>query len=209
MKFRSMKIKVLLADDHAIVIEGLKAVLSAHPEIDVCGEAHNGKEVLDFLDTHYADVVVLDINMPVMDGLTCARKIRQKHQRVKIIVLTMYAQKSFIEEMLRIGIDGSLLKSNTGQELKEAIYRVHSGKSYYDMVHTFDDASNTVSQYKLGDREIEIIKLLAEGLTSTEIADKLFIAESTVKTHRRNILRKTELHNTSQLIQFALNQGII
>ena len=204
-----MKIKVLLADDHAIVIEGLRAVLSVHEEIEISGEASNGQEVLDFLETGYADVVVLDINMPVMDGLTCAKKLKQKYPRVKIIVLTMYAQKSFIEEMLKIGIDGSLLKSNTGKELKDAIYRVHSGKSYYDLIHTFNDENNTVSQYKLGDRELEIIKLLAEGLTSQQIAEKLFIAESTVKTHRRNILRKTELHNTSQLIQFALNQKII
>ena len=204
-----MKIKVLLADDHAIVIEGLRAVLSVHEEIEISGEASNGQEVLDFLETGYADVVVLDINMPVMDGLTCAKKLKQKYPGVKIIVLTMYAQKSFIEEMLKIGIDGSLLKSNTGKELKDAIYRVHSGKSYYDLIHTFNDENNTVSQYKLGDRELEIIKLLAEGLTSQQIAEKLFIAESTVKTHRRNILRKTELHNTSQLIQFALNQKII
>lgn len=204
-----MKIKVLLADDHTIVIEGLKAVLSAHEEIDICGEASNGEEVLHFLKNNYADVVILDINMPVMDGLTCARKVKQEFPRVKIIVLTMYAQKSFIEEMLKIGIDGSLLKSNTGKELKDAIYRVYSGKSYYDMIHTFNDETNSVNQYKLGDRELEIIKLLAEGLTSQQIADKLFIAESTVKTHRRNILRKTELNNTSQLIQFALNQQII
>jgi len=204
-----MKIKVLLADDHTIVIEGLRAVLSAHEEIDICGEASNGEEVLDFLKNNYADVVILDINMPVMDGLKCAKKVKQQYPRVKIIVLTMYAQKSFIEEMLKIGIDGSLLKSNTGKELKDAIYRVHDGKSYYDMIHTFDDENNSVSQYKLGDREVEIIKLLAEGLTSQQIADKLFISENTVKTHRRNILRKTELHNTTQLIQFALNQQII
>jgi DNA-binding NarL/FixJ family response regulator len=204
-----MSVKVLLADDHAIVIEGLRAVLSAYEDIDVCGEANNGQEVLDFLSSHYVDIVVLDINMPIMDGLTCARRIREKHSNVKIIVLTMYAQKSFIEEMLKIGIDGSLLKSNTGKELKEAIYRVHSGKSYYDLIHTFNDENNSVTQYKLGERELEIIKLLAEGLTSQQIAEKLFIAESTVKTHRRNILRKTELNNTSQLIQFALNQKII
>lgn len=204
-----MKIKVLLADDHAIVIEGLRAVLSAHENIEVCGQANNGQEVLDFMSKQHADIVVLDINMPVMDGLTCARRIKEKYPETKIIVLTMYAQKSFIEEMLKIGIDGSLLKSNTGKDLKEAINRVYSGKSYYDLIHTFNDDKNSVSQYKLGEREIEIIKLLAEGLTSLQIADKLFIAESTVKTHRRNILRKTELNNTSQLIQFALNQKII
>ena len=203
------RIRVLLADDHAIVIEGLKAVLSVHEHIQILGEVVNGQEVLDFLENELADVIVLDINMPIMDGLTCAKKVKQKYPKVKIIILTMYAQKSFIEEMLKIGIDGALLKNNTGKELKEAIDRVYSDRSYYDLIRAFNEDKNQITQYKLGEREIEIIKLLAEGLTSHQIAEKLFIAESTVKTHRRNILRKTELQNTSQLIQFALNQGII
>jgi DNA-binding NarL/FixJ family response regulator len=205
-----MKIKVLLVDDHTIVIEGLKAVLEGHEEIEISAEANNGEEALEVLSNHSdIEVVVLDINMPVMDGLTCARRIKSSYPKVKIIILTMYAQKSFIEEMIKIGIDGSLLKNNTGRELKEAILRVSSGKSYYDLIQSFNDNNDQVAQYKLGDREIEIIKLLAEGLTSFQISEKLFISENTVKTHRKNILRKTELHNTSQLIQFALNNQII
>ena len=202
-------IRVLLADDHAIVIDGLKAVLSAHNHIRVSGQASNGQEVLDFIEKEFVDVIVLDINMPVMDGLTCARRIRAKYPEIKIIVLTMYAQKSFIDEMLKIGIDGSLLKNNTGKELKEAIERVCDGKSYYDLIQTFNDEINDHKSHKLGEREVEIVKLVAEGLTSAQIADKLFIAESTVKTHRRNILRKTELNSTSQLVQYALNNGLI
>lgn len=205
-----MKVKVLLVDDHAIVIEGLKAVLDGHQEIEICAEANNGEEALGILqDRNDINVVVLDINMPVMDGLTCAKRIKSSYPEIKIIILTMYAQRSFIEEMLKIGIDGSLLKSNTGRDLKEAILRVSSGKSYYDLIQTFNEGKNQITQYKLGDREIEIIKLLAEGLTSQQIAEKLFISENTVKTHRKNILRKTELHNTSQLVQFALNNSII
>lgn len=204
-----MKIKILLADDHNIVIDGLKAVLKSNETFEVTGEARNGEEVLKFLETHYADVVVLDINMPVMDGISCARKMKAKFPKVKIIILTMYAQKSFVEEIVKIGVDGCLLKSNTGQELSDAIERVMSGKSYYDMIGTFVVDKEEVFQYKLGKREIEIIKLLAEGLTSLQIAEKLFIAEHTVKTHRKNILRKTGASNTSQLVQFALNNHII
>lgn len=202
-------IKVLLADDHAIVIEGLRAVLSTTPGIEVCGEANNGEEVIRFLSQRHIDVIVLDINMPVMNGIKCALKVKQLHPGVKILVLTMYAQKSFIEEIIRIGIDGCLLKSNTGKELSDAILRVMNGKSYFDLIQTFRADEHEVAQIKLSEREIEIVKLLCEGLTSTQIADKLFIADQTVKTHRKNILRKVGVHNTSQLVQFALNNRII
>jgi DNA-binding NarL/FixJ family response regulator len=204
-----MKIKVLLADDHAIVLEGLRAVLSAHDGIEVCGEASNGEQVLQFLARQHADIIVLDINMPVMNGIKCAEKVKAKYPAVKILILTMYAQKSFLEEIIRIGIEGCLLKSNTGKELSDAIIRVMDGKSYFDLIQSFCTDENEATSFKLSDREIEIVKLLCEGLTSTQIAEKLFIADQTVKTHRKNILRKIGAHNTSQLVQFALNNRII
>jgi DNA-binding NarL/FixJ family response regulator len=202
-------IRILLADDHNIVLEGLHEVLSSHPEIAICGKASNGTEVLSFVQQTVVDVVVLDINMPVMDGLTCARKLKQLHPTIKVIILTMYAQKSFTEQIIKIGVDGCLLKSNTSSELMAAINRVMEGKFYYDQIKTFKHEMEEVAQYKLSEREIEIIKLLAQGLTSLQIADKIFIAEHTVKTHRKNILRKTGLHNTTQLINFALTNQII
>lgn len=203
------KINVLLADDHHIVIEGITAVLKDHPRITIVGAAENGEEVIKFVKQSPPHVVVLDINMPKMDGLTCARRLRAIAPHVKIIVLTMYAQKSFIEEIIRIGIDGCLLKSNTGKELSEAIVRVVDGKSYFDMIQSLIDEGDKIAQHLLSERENEIIKLLAQGFTSLQIAEKLFIAEHTVKTHRKNILRKTGVHSTSQLIQFALNNQLI
>lgn len=203
------KINVLLADDHHIVIEGITAVLKDHPRIIIVGAAENGEEVIKFVKQSPPHVVVLDINMPKMDGLTCARRLRAIAPHVKIIVLTMYAQKSFIEEIIRIGIDGCLLKSNTGKELSEAIVRVVDGKSYFDMIQSLIDEGDKIAQHLLSERENEIIKLLAQGFTSLQIAEKLFIAEHTVKTHRKNILRKTGVHSTSQLIQFALNNQLI
>jgi DNA-binding NarL/FixJ family response regulator len=201
-------VAVLLADDHRIVLEGIKAVLKDHPQLSVVGAVENGEEVLAFVKQHPVQVVVLDINMPVMDGLTCARRLKNLYPAIKIIILTMYAQKSFIEEIIRLGIDGCLLKSNTGTELGEAILRVHTGKSYYDMVQTFT-VEPEEAPHKLSEREIEIIKLLALGLTSFQIAEKLFIAAHTVKTHRKNILRKIDAHTTNELVQFALNHKII
>jgi len=202
-------IKVLLADDHTIVLEGLTAVLNQVHHFVIVGQVINGQEVINFVNKNEVDVVVLDINMPVMDGLTCSKKLKKEHPDVKIIILTMYPQKSFTEEIIKIGIDGCLLKNNSGQELETAIYRVISGKKYYDLIKTFRSTDEEVVQYKLSERELDIIKLLAEGLTSIEIADKLFISEHTVKTHRRNILRKTEFTNTSQLIQFAATNQLI
>ena len=202
-------IKILLADDHQIVIDGLKLILESKEQYQVVGEVANGQEVLDFLVHNNVDLVVLDINMPIMDGITCAKKIKERYSDVKVIVLTMYAQKSFIEEIIKIGIDGCLLKNNTGKELADAIERVHSGRSYYDQIQAFNSEQEEVRQHKLTEREIEIIKLLADGLSSSQIGDRLFISGHTVKTHRKNILKKLDLHNSSELIQYALNNGII
>ena len=123
--------------------------------------------------------------------------------------VTMYPQNSFIEEIVKIGVDGCLLKNNTGTELIDAIHRVMSGRQYYDRLSQFNSDENEVAQFKLSVREIDIIKQLSLGLTSQEIADKLFISEHTVKTHRKNILKKLDLKNSSQLIQFATSNQLI
>jgi DNA-binding NarL/FixJ family response regulator len=203
------KINTILADDHAIVLEGIKAVLNDYEEIAIVGEASNGEEVLELIRKGPVHLVVLDINMPILDGLTCARRIKASHPHIKVIMLTMYAQKSFMEEIIRIGVDGCLLKGNTGKELGQAIRRVMDGKSYYDQIQSFYVENKTTTANKLSEREIGIIKLLAEGLTSLQIAEKLFIAEHTVKTHRKNILRKTGAHSTAELVQFALNNKLM
>ncbi|MEQ6167030.1 MULTISPECIES: response regulator transcription factor [unclassified Ekhidna] len=199
---------ILIADDHQIVIDGLKLVLSSREDFNVVGEASNGLEVLEFLSQNKADVVVLDINMPEMDGIKCAKKVKSSYPDIKIIILTMYAQKSFIEEIVKIGIDGCLLKNNTGKELSDAIARVTSGKSYYDQIQNFSK-EEVKQNYTLSDRELEIIRKLGDGMTSSQIASELYISEHTVKTHRKNILRKLDLHSSSELIQYALNNGII
>ena len=202
-------IKILLADDHKIVIDGIKLILDSNENYQVIGAVENGQQVLNFIAKQKVDIVVLDINMPVMDGITCAKRIKADFNDIKVIVLTMYAQKSFVEEIIQIGIDGCLLKNNTGKELADAIDRVHSGRSYYDQIQSFNSDNEEIKKYKLGEREIEIIHALADGLTSSQIAEKLFISQHTVKTHRKNILRKLDLHSSAELIQYALNNGII
>lgn len=202
-------IKILLADDHKIVMEGLQVVLNTDDEVNVVGTVLNGEEVLRFVRQNEVDVVVLDINMPVMDGITCAKHLKKDHPEVKVIILTMYAQKSFVEQIVKIGVDGCLLKNNTGKELNEAIMRVMSGKFYYDRLKNFDSREEEVTQYKLSKRELEIIKKVAEGLTSIQIGGELFISELTVQTHRRNIMRKLKINNSAQMVQFARDNQLI
>ncbi len=202
-------IKTLLADDHAIVMEGLQAVLSSDEEISVVGTVGDGEQAIQFVKQNDVDVVILDINMPVMDGISCAKILKKDFPHIKIIILTMYAQKSFVEEIVKIGIDGCLLKNNTGKELIDAVLRVMGGKLYYDRIGTFTSSEEEVTQYKLSEREIDVVKLMADGLTSGEIADKLFISEHTVKTHRKNILKKLNVHNSSQAVQYASQNKLI
>lgn len=202
-------IKILLADDHAIILDGLKAVLDQDEGFEVIGTVSNGEEVLSFIDENKVDLIILDINMPKMDGLKCAKRVKEKSRETKIIVLTMYGQQSFINEMIKIGVDGCILKSNTGMELKDVIHRVMSGKSYFDQIQSFNNEDDGSERYKLGKREIQIVKMICEGISSQEIADRLYISEHTVKSHRKNIFRKTNVHSTAELIQFALNNGIM
>ncbi|MFY0686006.1 MAG: response regulator transcription factor [Cyclobacteriaceae bacterium] len=203
------KIKTLLADDHAIVVEGLQQVLSRNKEIEVVDHVENGEEVLRFLQFNEVDVVVLDINMPVMDGLTCSREIKKRFPDVKIVILTMYPQRTFVDEIVKIGVDGCLLKNNTGKELTDAILRVTSGKQYYDRIRSFNSEEEQFVQHKLSARELDIIRCMSEGMTSEMMADKLFISSHTVHTHRRNILRKLNMNNSSEVVQFAVSQKLI
>ena len=201
--------KILIAEDHAIVASGIKALLLADDVFDVVQVVENGEEVLSFLSSNHVDVILMDINMPKMNGIECTKRVKEQFPNVKVIVLTMYNRKHFIRELLEIGADGCVLKSNTGKELLAALERISSGKSYFDHVHEFIDHKRELSQYKLSDREIEVIVHISEGLTSKEIANRLYISEHTVKTHRKNIFRKLDIRDSDGLILFAMNEGII
>ncbi len=204
----SKSLKILIADDHAIVATGVKAILDT-TEHNVLDVVSNGQEVLDVIEFTAVDLILMDINMPIMNGIECTRKVKKINPEIKVIILTMYNQKQFIRELLEVGADGCVLKSNTGKELITAIDRVSSGKTYFDHINEFIDPVRELKEYKLSEREIEVILQISEGYTSREIADRLFISEHTVKTHRKNIFRKLELKGTSQLIQFAMNNGLI
>lgn len=203
------KTNILIADDHPIVAGGIAAILNTAADLNVVGIVDNGQKVLEKAREMSIDLVLLDINMPVMNGIECTKQLKAKYPDIKVIVITMYNRKQFIRELFEVGADGCILKSNSGKELLTAIERVTSGKTYFDQLNDFIDAPKEFKEFRLSEREIEIIELIAEGCTSKEIATRLFISEHTVKTHRKNIFQKTSVSDSDELIKWAMNNQLI
>jgi DNA-binding NarL/FixJ family response regulator len=193
----------------SIVAGGIEAILNTADHLNVIGIVGNGQKVLDRVAQTPVDLVLLDINMPVMNGIECTRRLKEQYPEIKVIVITMYNRKQFIRELFEVGADGCILKSNTGKELLTALERVISGKTYFDQLNDFIDAPKEFKEFRLSEREIEIIELIAEGATSKEISNRLFISEHTVKTHRKNIFQKTQVSDSDQLINWAMNNKLI
>jgi DNA-binding NarL/FixJ family response regulator len=208
--------KVLIADDHQMFVDGLKSLLEDVDEICVVGEAKNGQEVLALCDHEDVDLVIMDINMPVMDGIQASRELSKKHPLVKILGLSMYNDRDYISDMLKAGALGYILK-NTGKEgLLKAITTLQSGSNYLGeevsktLLNSF--MKNTQMEQlieKISEREKEVLDCIASGLTTNEIADKLFISKNTVETHRKNLLYKLKARNTAELVNNAYKQRLI
>ncbi len=209
-------IKILIADDHDIVLDGYKSILSSTENIQVIATANNGLEVLNALQSNQVDVVLLDINMPKMDGLETTQKIQKEFPTTKILILTMFGDAAHIKQMVDIGVDGYLLKNSDKQTLIRAIESVSEGKSFFDA----DVTKMILNKFKqtiavdeenilLSERELEIITLVAQGISNADIAEKLFLSPHTVKTHRKNINFKLNIHNPAELINFAKKHFLI
>jgi two-component system, NarL family, nitrate/nitrite response regulator NarL len=209
-------IKVLIADDHQMFVDGLKSLLEESTEINVVGEARNGKEVLEICNEKEVDIVIMDINMPVMDGIQTTKELLKKKPSIKILGLSMFNDRDYIADMLKAGALGYILK-NTGKEnLLNAIRTLQSGASYLGeevsktLLNSFIK-NGQVAQLieKLSDREKEVLEYIATGLTTQEIAEKLFISKNTVETHRKNLLYKLKARNTAELVNNAYKQRLI
>jgi len=208
------KIKLLVADDHKILLDGIVSLLRSEKLFEVAGTACNGNEVMELVKKNDYDICLLDINMPGLDGMEAAKLIKTIKPGIKIIILTTYNDREIISELIHIGVSGYLLKNSDKLELVEAIHKVMSGRYYFSaeveeiIMQGVAEKKNTEEIY-LTERELEIVKLLSKEYTNEKIATELHISYRTVETHRKNIMQKTKSHNLAGLLKHAYTKGFI
>jgi two-component system, NarL family, nitrate/nitrite response regulator NarL len=208
-------IRVFVADDHHLVVDGIRAMLNGEREFVVVGSAQNGLEVLKSLNDTRPDVVLMDINMPQMDGIETTRELKATHSHIHVVILSMYNNMEFIDNLLDAGASGYLLKNTGKEELMEAIRQVLAGTRYLGkevqevMAEGYKnkDRNGTDRFETLTKREKEIIRLITRERTTQEIAEELHISTATVETHRKNILHKLDVRNIAGLVKYALERG--
>jgi DNA-binding NarL/FixJ family response regulator len=208
---------VLIADDHALVREGLRYVLDADPLIEVVAEASNGRLAVELALEHTPDVVVLDITMPEETGLKAAARLRELLPATRVLLLSMHDQSEYVREGIRIGTHGYLLKDSAGEELRAAIRAVHAGGTFFSpavvrRLSTADavaERSPAAQLEQLTPRERDVLAGVARGLTNKAIAAELGISRRTVEAHRESLMRKLEIHSVAGLTRFALEAGMV
>ncbi len=215
------EINVFVVDDHQIFLDGIVSLLDDEPNIKIAGTAHNGKVAIDKIKTSKVDVVLMDINMPEMDGIEAAKQLKQLFPTIKILMLTMHSEPRFIKECLEVGAKGYVLKNISKDDLIKAVETVYQDKSYLDtetqeklissMSNTDEEDTRNYDELaaQITQRELEILQLIALGLTSQDIATKLFISKNTVETHRKNMLAKLNVNNTAGLLKIAYKKGLV
>ena len=213
-----MKIKVLIVDDHQLVVDGLKLMFEGIDHIEYVSSARNGQEALAQLSIYEVDVLLLDVNMPVMDGIACCTEVFKRFPDVKILALSMMKEASLVKKMLKEGATGFLLKNAGQEEVLEAIQKVYKGEKAFS-AEILDILMESLSGIKkkspnrifprISRREKQILNLIVWEKTTQEIADELFISFSTVETHRKNLLHKLDVRNTAGLVRVALENGLL
>jgi len=213
------KIRVLVTDDHAIVRDGICALLALTGDIEAVGVAANGREALEMAKELAPDVVLMDIAMPIMDGVEATRRIRKEFPKVKVLALTQYDDKAYVFSVIEAGASGFISKTAVSSELAAGIRSVYRGDSFlspsvarflvedYQQVASMKESQDPYEQ--LTNREREVLKLVVEGHTTQEIAAMLVLSPKTVERHRTNLMAKLDIHNRTELIKYALRKGII
>jgi DNA-binding NarL/FixJ family response regulator len=219
--------RVLLADDHTLFREGVRSLFATEGDIEVVGEAANGAEAVRMAAELRPDVVVMDLMMPVMNGIEATRRIHAAQPEIKVLVLSMYDDEEYVQQLLAAGASGCMLKRATSDELVKALREVVSGgmpldpavavrlvKDYVRLVQEAGSGSSaaqddTAGSTTLTPREFEVLKLVAEGHTNQDIADRLGVSRKTVDAHRTNLMRKLCIHDVTELVKYALRNGII
>lgn len=210
-----MPIRLLIADDHQLLTDGLMAVLQENPEWEMLEPVNNGRALLSRLAETKVDFVLLDLNMPQIDGIRALEIIKKDFPRTRILVLTNYNQPQLMAEVKKLGADGYILKNSSASVLKAAISNILDGQQYFEELAPSQTPQPAyfldefMKKYHLTKREVEIIKMVGSELTSKEIGNQLSISELTVNTHRKNILRKLDVKNTPGLLNFAKQHGLL
>lgn len=212
------KTRIIIVDDHKIVRDGIRSLLT-DDHFEIVGEATNGIEAIELLNSVIPDIILIDINMPVMNGIECARQIISKYQGIKILALSMHNDEPHIRAMIESGSSGYILKNSGKEELVNAINTILGGATYFSdevkesimnsmlVKSTRDQGLKT--KFELSEREIEVLKLIVKENTNNEIANKLFLSPRTVDAHRRNLLEKTGSRNTAGLVRFAIENDLV
>jgi two-component system response regulator NreC len=215
----NQKYRIVIAEDHTILREGLRALVSSNPALEVAGEAADGREAIHFVEKMKPDLVLMDLSMPRMNGMDAIREIKKRSPETKILVLTVHKTEEYILATFKVGADGYVLKDATHAELAMAIKTVISGRHYISpgisdkVLEGYLEGrkilKNRTSWETLTHREREILKLIAEGYKNKEIADYLCISPKTVEKHRANLMEKLSLHNVQALTAFAIEKGLV
>jgi two-component system response regulator NreC len=213
------RMRVLLADDHAILRSGLRLLLDREPDMGVVGEATDGREAVDWMAREGADVVVMDVGMPGLNGIEATGQIVRRYPQAGVVMLSMHSDETYVLRCLRAGARGYVLKESAENELIAAIRAVWAGKSFFspkvtrllqqEHVERIRCAGGEDSYDLLTEREREILQLIAEGSSNKEVAGRLYLSVHTVETHRKNILEKLNLHGPADLILYAVRKGIV
>ena len=203
---------IVLADDHAMFREGTRKIIERIDEVTISGEVNDGLELLEFLKSSSPKMVIVDISMPNLRGLEAIREIKRTYPKIKILVLTMHKKKAFVRQALKDGADGFLLKEDAGGELIRAVQTIRNGDKYLSPLLSGLLANLTLEEDEtevLTRREREVLKLLAEGKRTNEIANALYISPYTVRRHRSNIMEKLDVNNLADLVKYAISQNYI
>ncbi len=210
------RIKVIVVDDHALFRKGVIMVLNKMDNVEVVGEASNGKDFLTLLNSRHANIVFMDVKMPVMNGIDATEEAVRRYPELKVIALSMFGEEEYLHKMINVGAKGFLLKNSSIDEIERAIELVSSGKNCYsdDLLGYFtnkyiDKSPMADDSVKLTKREIEVLHLVSKGLSNTEIADKLFISRRTVDGHKANLIQKTGSKNIVELLVYAIKNNIV
>ncbi|MFD2569082.1 response regulator [Spirosoma soli] len=211
---RPSPIKVLIVDDHRLFNDGLESMLADAPDLTIVGQVYNSREALEAVYQLRPDILIVDFNMPEVDGLELTRQVIEQYPTQRILALSMYGEQRYIDDFKKAGAAGYMLKTSTKDELLTAIREVARGHFYFDPkladTKQFDNHADDLflKKYKLSPREVEIIRYIKEGLSSTQIAKKVSLSPYTVDTHRKNIHAKLGINTVAELVRFAIEMGI-